>query len=59
LQKARNSQEILTGLIYFEQNPTDLNTMLNTTNEKPLHQFSANELSPGSAKLAEVNDDFR
>lgn len=59
LQKARNSQEILTGLIYFEQNPTDLNTMLNTTNEKPLHQFTAKELSPGAAKLAEVNDDFR
>lgn len=59
LQKARDNQEILTGLIYFEEHSDDLNTMLNITNVKPLHQFTAKELSPGAAKLAEVNDGFR
>lgn len=57
LHKARQNQEILTGLIYFEDNPVDLNSMLNTT-KIPLNKLSEKDLCPGSRILQTINEGF-
>ncbi len=57
LHNAREKQEILTGLIYFEENSEDLNTVLNTT-KIPLSALTEKELCPGSEVLKLINKGF-
>lgn len=58
LQNSRERQEILTGLIYYEENPKDLNAILGTV-DVPLSALTAKELCPGEEKLKAINADFR
>lgn len=51
---ARQRDEILTGLLYIDQDSTDLHTMIKTS-ERPLNSLSLEELCPGSAALEEIN----
>lgn len=59
LQKARDKKEILTGLIYLEENPTNLNKLLNTNSAKPLSKLTEKELCPGTKNLQIINDGFK
>ena len=54
---AANGQ-IVTGLLYVEQDPEDLHAHLNTV-EKPLNTLEAKELCPGSASLEKINAALR
>lgn len=58
LQESRTRGEILTGLIYINQEHPDLHGMLNTV-DKPLNKLTEAELCPGSAALEGINASFR
>jgi 2-oxoglutarate ferredoxin oxidoreductase subunit beta len=58
MQKAKAKNEILTGLLYMNEESKDLHNMLGTT-EKPLNSMTQAELCPGSAKLKEINASLR
>jgi 2-oxoglutarate/2-oxoacid ferredoxin oxidoreductase subunit beta len=58
LQNARSRNEILTGLLYIETESGDLHQTINST-DKPLNSLEESDLCPGSAVLAEINDDLR
>jgi 2-oxoglutarate ferredoxin oxidoreductase subunit beta len=58
LQNARNRNEILTGLLYIETESGDLHQTINST-DRPLNSLEESDLCPGSAVLAEINDDLR
>jgi 2-oxoglutarate ferredoxin oxidoreductase subunit beta len=55
---ARDKGEILTGLLFIDENSTDLHDILNT-NETPLNLMSRDLLCPGSNVLATINDELR
>jgi 2-oxoglutarate/2-oxoacid ferredoxin oxidoreductase subunit beta len=50
--------QIVTGLLYVEQEPQDLHGHLNTV-ETPLNTLSEKELCPGSAALEKINAALR
>ena len=50
--------QIVTGLLYVEQEPEDLHHHLNTV-ETPLNALSETELCPGSAALDKINAALR
>jgi 2-oxoglutarate ferredoxin oxidoreductase subunit beta len=52
--KAREENEILTGLIYINEESKELHEILNT-NTKPLNQLDEEELCPGIETLEEIN----
>ncbi len=54
MHRARSKGEILTGLLYIDENSTDLHEMLKTT-EHPLNSLSMDVLCPGSDALAKLN----
>ena len=54
LNEAEKDGKVLTGLLYINPEVKDHAEILNITN-KPLNQFTDNELCPGSAKLAKIN----
>jgi 2-oxoglutarate ferredoxin oxidoreductase subunit beta len=54
MHKANEANEILTGLIYINEESKDLHQILNT-NKTPLNQLTESELCPGIAKLEEIN----
>jgi 2-oxoglutarate/2-oxoacid ferredoxin oxidoreductase subunit beta len=58
LQKAKEANEILTGLIYIDTDSQDLHTVLNTT-QQPLNTLAQTQVCPGAAVLAAINDDHR
>ena len=58
IQKARSANEILTGILYLDNNGVELNDLLNTT-AVPLNQLTEKELCPGSAVLGEINQGYR
>lgn len=58
VQHAKAKNEILTGLLYINENSKDLHNLLGTSS-KPLNSFSQSELCPGSAKLKELNASLR
>ena len=57
INDSRDKGEIITGLIYLDQNEEDLHDTLLTT-EKPLNQLKKKDLSPGPKKLRQVNKSF-
>ena len=57
INDSRDKGEIITGLIYLDQNEEDLHDTLLTT-EKPLNQLKKKDLSPGLQKLRQVNKSF-
>jgi 2-oxoglutarate ferredoxin oxidoreductase subunit beta len=58
LQERHAKGEVVTGLLYFEETAEDLHQHLATV-AAPLNALNAKELCPGSAKLAEINDEYR
>ncbi|MFZ1705404.1 MAG: 2-oxoacid:ferredoxin oxidoreductase subunit beta [Saprospiraceae bacterium] len=58
LLKAKEKQEILTGLLYQDHNSKELNDLLNTT-DKPLNQLSEKELMPTNEVLNKINQSLR
>lgn len=58
LYKARTKNEVLTGLLYIDNESIDLNEMINTT-VIPLNQLTEKQLCPGSEVLDGINNGFR
>ncbi len=58
LEKARQEQHILTGILYLNPESMDTHEILQTT-EKPLNSLTARDLCPGNATLKNINDTFR
>jgi 2-oxoglutarate ferredoxin oxidoreductase subunit beta len=50
--------EVLTGLLFVEEQTDDLHDGLNTV-ATPLNKLGEKDLCPGSAKLADVNAEYR
>ncbi|MCB1617054.1 MAG: 2-oxoacid:ferredoxin oxidoreductase subunit beta [Pseudomonadales bacterium] len=58
LREAELQGEVLTGLMYIDQNSDDVHAMMNTT-ETPLNQLGESVLCPGSEALQKINASFR
>ncbi len=58
LHKAKQNNEILTGLLYLDTQSVELNDLLNTTS-RPLNSLTEKELCPGNAVLQSINEDLR
>jgi len=58
LQERHARGEVVTGLLYLEDDAEDIHRHLNTV-DTPLNRLSEKELCPGSAKLAAMNDEYR
>ena len=58
LQRAKQTGEILTGLLYIDRDSSDLHTLLSTS-EHPLNTLGREVLCPGNAVLSEINRSLR
>ena len=58
IHNAKQKGEILTGLLYIDENSNDLHQMINTS-EMPLNSLAENSLCPGSDALAALNASLR
>jgi 2-oxoglutarate ferredoxin oxidoreductase subunit beta len=58
MMKARGNGEILTGLLYIDENSNDLHDLIQTA-ERPLNSLGADRLCPGPDALARLNDSLR
>jgi 2-oxoglutarate ferredoxin oxidoreductase subunit beta len=58
VQNAKLKGEILTGLLFLDENSTNLHGMLNTS-DVPLNTLAEDSLCPGSDALAKLNDSLR
>ena len=58
LHHAREKGEILTGLLYMDEDSTDLHSILNTS-QRPLNALGKNDLSPGREALEKLNASLR
>ena len=58
LQKSHVANEILTGLLYINNETKDLHTLLDST-DTPLNQLDETTLCPGIDVLEEINNDYR
>ena len=58
LQQRHAAGELVTGLLYVDQEPTDLHQHMNTV-ATPFNELSEKELCPGSAALGKLNASLR
>ena len=58
MQRAKQTGEILTGLLYIDKDSTELHHTLNTS-DKPLNALPQDILCPGSDMLAKLNNSLR
>jgi len=58
IHHAKQKGEILTGLLYMDNDSTDLHEMIRTT-ERPLNSLMKDDLCPGSDALAKLNASLR
>ena len=58
MQRAKQKGEILTGLLYLDENSQDLHELINTS-DRPLNKLGEAELCPGSEALAKLNASLR
>lgn len=58
LMQAESENEILTGLLYINQNSKDLHQILNTS-DIPLNKLTQAELCPGPKALEQINASYR
>jgi 2-oxoglutarate/2-oxoacid ferredoxin oxidoreductase subunit beta len=58
LQRAKQTGEILTGLLYMDRDSSDLHEILKTS-KSPLNSLSQDALCPGSDALAKLNASLR
>ena len=54
LENAKSKGEILTGLLYINEQSQDLHNILNTT-DTPLNKLTQDVLCPGAEKLKDIN----
>jgi 2-oxoglutarate ferredoxin oxidoreductase subunit beta len=58
LQERQNKQQVVTGLLYIDENAPDVHELNNTT-EVPLSQMPFKKLCPGSAVLDKLQEHYR
>jgi 2-oxoglutarate ferredoxin oxidoreductase subunit beta len=58
LQERHARGEVVTGLLYIEDDAEDIHQHLNTV-DTPLNRLGEKDLCPGSARLAQINDEYR
>lgn len=58
VQRAKQSGEILTGLLYMDPDTSDLHSLIQTS-DKPLNSLTKEVLCPGSEALAKLNASLR
>ena len=58
LERARMAGEIATGLMYIDDDASELHEVLGTT-DRPLNELSERELCPGSKALDAINASLR
>jgi 2-oxoglutarate ferredoxin oxidoreductase subunit beta len=58
MQKAKQSGEILTGLLYIDETSKDLHSILETS-DSPLNKLGRGALCPGSDAIAKLNAALR
>jgi 2-oxoglutarate ferredoxin oxidoreductase subunit beta len=58
VREAKRRNEILTGLLYVNENSVDLHELLNTS-DTALNSFGKDALCPGSDALAKLNASLR
>ena len=58
MQRARQKNEILTGLLYIDQDSSDLHEIIGTSHH-PLNKLDKSVLCPGSEALKELNAGLR
>ena len=58
MNQAKENNEVLTGLLYFEKDPDDLHEIIDTV-DKPLNSLTQAELCPGSDALDLINASLR
>ena len=58
MNEAKEKSEILTGLLYLEEEPDDLHQILGTV-DKPLNSLTEKELCPGNQVLNDINANMR
>jgi 2-oxoglutarate ferredoxin oxidoreductase subunit beta len=58
LQRAKQTGEILTGLLYIDQASQDLHELISTA-QRPLNSLGKEELCPGNAALSALNNSLR
>ena len=58
LMEREHAGEIVTGLIYIEEDPGDMHDRLQTV-DKPLNQLTDADIVPGAAALAKINASLR
>ena len=58
IRKRDAEGEVVTGLLYVDQEEEDLHSLIETT-ERPLNELSMDELCPGSQPLEELNNTLR
>jgi len=58
LQARHAAGEIVTGLLYLDENPEDIHTHLNTVSS-PLNTLRESDLCPGAGALEAINESYR
>jgi 2-oxoglutarate ferredoxin oxidoreductase subunit beta len=58
MQKAKEMNEILTGIIYIDPDSKDLHEIFNTV-DTPLNQLTQDDVCPGSSVLEDINNSYR
>ncbi|HTO57451.1 MAG TPA: hypothetical protein VMJ74_06630, partial [Pseudomonadales bacterium] len=58
VQHKQNEGEVVTGLLYLDQDASDCHAILETVDE-PLNALNEADLCPGDAALKSVNASFR
>jgi len=58
IQHHHTKGEVLTGLLFVEEQADDLHANLNTV-DAPLNRLNEKVLCPGSEKLADINAEYR
>ncbi len=58
LQRAKQTGEILTGLLYMDRGSTELHDLINTS-DVPLNSLGRESLCPGNAVLSQINASLR
>jgi 2-oxoglutarate ferredoxin oxidoreductase subunit beta len=58
LEEAKQKQQLLTGLLYYQKDHKDLNTLMNLT-DKPLTQLNEKDLDPGPDALKKTMASMR
>jgi len=59
IMASKDKDEILTGLLYIDEDQPDMHAINRMEEHRPLNQIPYSELNPGAAKLKELQKGFR